>query len=96
MVVATHHGVHPLFVHPRYVDDITSAAFVSDLGDLLHKAALWVYGHVHESFDYTVGRAHIVANPRGYALNYKNVNCSAGLVLENAAFRPCVLSTSLA
>ena len=29
--------------------------------------ALWIHGHVHESFDYTIGRTQVVCNPRGYA-----------------------------
>ena len=28
--------------------------------------ALWVHGHVHDAFDYTIGRTRVLANPRGY------------------------------
>jgi hypothetical protein len=27
---------------------------------------LWIHGHVHDSFDYQIGRTRIVCNPRGY------------------------------
>lgn len=30
------------------------------------QADLWVHGHVHESFDYWIGRCRVVCNPRGY------------------------------
>ena len=68
-VVVTHHGPHPLSVHPRFKDNEMNAAFVSDLSDLLPGADLWLHGHVHDSFDYQVGRCRVVANPAGYVLN---------------------------
>ena len=68
-VVITHHGPHPLSVHPRYVGDQLSAAFVSDLSDLMPGVDLWLHGHVHDGFDYQVGRCRVVANPAGYVLN---------------------------
>lgn len=64
-VVVTHHGPHPLSVHPRYAGDTLSAAFVSDLSDLMQQADLWLHGHVHDGFDYRVGRCRVVANPAG-------------------------------
>lgn len=90
-VVVTHHGVHPLSVHPKYAGDILSAAFVSDLGELLLKADCWLHGHVHDSFDYGVGRTRVVANPRGYPLNHQRVNRAEALVFENPAFDPMCL-----
>ena len=91
-VIVTHHGVHPLSIHPRFVGDIVNAAFVSDLGLLLNRADLFIHGHVHDSFDYRVGRARVVVNSRGYALNRHNVNRVRALQFENAAFDPmCVV-----
>lgn len=68
-VVVSHHGPHPLSVHPRYVGDHLSAAFVSDLSALMPGVDLWLHGHVHDGFDYQVGRCRVVANPAGYVLN---------------------------
>jgi Icc-related predicted phosphoesterase len=31
------------------------------------RAALWIHGHMHESFDYEVYGTRLVCNPRGYA-----------------------------
>lgn len=91
-VVVTHHGPHPLSVHPRYAGDPTNAAFVSDLTGLLQKANVWVHGHVHDSFDYKVAGCRVVANPRGYARNVYSANDADSLQFENSAFEyACVI-----
>lgn len=92
-VVVTHHGVHPSSVHPRYAGDITNAAFVSDLTDLVERADFWFHGHVHDSFDYTVGKCRVVANPRGYARNRYSATSPKALEFENASFQhACVIN----
>ena len=68
-VLITHHGPHPLSVHPRYAGDPANAAFVTDLSALLSDAKLWLHGHVHDSFDYMVGGCRVMTNPLGYAHN---------------------------
>jgi len=85
-VVVTHHGPHPLSVHPRYIGDQLNAAFVSDLTELLFKADLWLHGHVHDSFDYTVGGCRVVANPSGYVLNRRYAIDPSEYEFENKAF----------
>lgn len=65
-VVITHHGPHPKSVHKRHNGQLLSAAFVSDLTPLMGKAALWIHGHIHNSFDYAVAGTRIIANPKGY------------------------------
>ena len=91
-VVITHHGPHPLSVHPRYAGDPVNAAFVSDLSELLPKADLWLHGHVHDSFDYSVGGCRVVANPLGYPRNLRSVEHAKKLVFENQAFQwACVI-----
>jgi predicted phosphodiesterase len=66
-IVVTHHAPHRLSLAARYADDLVSAGFVSDLGALVGApAALWVHGHTHTCFDYTVGDTRVVCNPRGY------------------------------
>jgi hypothetical protein len=86
-VVVTHHGPHPLSVHPRYAGDATNAAFVSDLGELLFGPDLWMHGHVHDSFDYHVGTCRVVANPRGYPSNARSCDCVRDLLFENPSFQ---------
>lgn len=87
-VVVTHHGPHALSVHPRYAGDPLNAAFVSDLSDLLQQGpALWLHGHVHDSFDYNVNGCRIVANPRGYPGNARSCEQMNDLMFENPGFQ---------
>lgn len=64
--------------------------FVSDLTPLLDHVTLWAHGHVHNSFDYTVGTCRVIANPRGYPLRNRDrsmVLTSDGRpVFENGEF----------
>lgn len=87
-VVVTHHGPHPLSVHPRYSADLLSAAFVSNLSELMPSVDLWVHGHVHDSFDYQVGRCRVVANPSGYVLNRRAIKSLDEALYENKHFKP--------
>jgi Icc-related predicted phosphoesterase len=68
-VVITHHAPSSQSVHPRYAHDLLTPAFASNLESLMDgdRAALWVHGHMHESFDYEVDGTRVVCNPRGYA-----------------------------
>jgi Icc-related predicted phosphoesterase len=67
-VVVTHHGIHWNSTLRLSRDDILSAAYVSDLANMIeaHQPALWVHGHVHASFDYQVGKTRVLCNPHGY------------------------------
>lgn len=65
-VVVTHHGPHRGSLAARFASDLTSAAFISNLDELMGKSALWIHGHTHNSFDYGVEGTRIVCNPRGY------------------------------
>lgn len=86
-VVVTHHGPHPLSVHPRYEGDELNAAFVSDLSPLLGNADYWLHGHVHDAFDYLVESCRVVANPRGYATNISSCAAFSQLRFENPGFQ---------
>lgn len=90
-VVVTHHGPHPLSVHPRYAEDPLNPSFSSDLGELLLTPDLWLHGHTHDSFDYKVGNCRVVANPAGYVLGRKPTHGVLGIPLENEAFSPSLV-----
>ena len=80
-VVVTHHAPSPQSIHPRFADSLLNACFVSDARHLLgaDRARLWIHGHTHDSFDYSVNGTRVVCNPRGYARNG---------VVENPHFDP--------
>ena len=81
-VVVTHHAPHPRSKHSRFGSDLLSAAFVSDLTAVVEagRPALWIHGHVHESFDYRVGNTRILCNPNGYGT--ENPRFDPALVVE--------------
>ncbi len=80
-VVVTHHAPTRRSIHPRFADSLLNACFVSDAQHLLggDRTQLWIHGHTHDSFDYTVRGTRVVCNPRGY---------SKGGVIENPHFDP--------
>ncbi|MGB7300500.1 MAG: metallophosphoesterase, partial [Burkholderiaceae bacterium] len=80
-VVVTHFAPSRKSIHPQFADSPLNACFVSDLEAhiLRWQPDLWVHGHTHNSFDYSVGQTRVVCNPRGYA---------PGGDLENPLFDP--------
>lgn len=85
-VVVTHHGPHRQSIHPRYDGNLANAAFISDLTPLLDWVDLWIHGHVHDSFDYSVGRCRVLTPSRGYALNRRQARVPAERQWENSPF----------
>ena len=81
-MVLSHHAPHPRSNHSRFGSDLLSAAYVSDLTPVIDagRPDLWVHGHVHESFDYSVGATRVVCNPHGYGV--ENQKFDPGLVVE--------------
>ena len=67
-VVVTHHAPSRYSIASRFAHDISSAAFASDLAALIIERGpvLWVHGHVHDRFDYALGKTRVLCNPRGY------------------------------
>jgi predicted phosphodiesterase len=75
-VVITHHAPSRKSIHPRYADSLLNACFVSDAERLFgtSRARLWIHGHTHDSFDYTVNGTRVICNARGYAKADTNEN----------------------
>lgn len=85
-VVITHHSPSPKSIHSRFDGSLINNCFVSNSEHLMgaDRAALWIHGHTHDSFDYHVNGTRVVCNPRGYAKDGIN---------ENAAFDPGLIIT---
>jgi Calcineurin-like phosphoesterase len=83
-VVVTHHAPSSQSVHPRYARDLLTPAFASNLENLMDgdRPALWVHGHMHESYDYEVYGTRVVCNPRGYAPRALNPEFRPDFVVE--------------
>jgi len=65
-VVVTHHGCSKYSIAPQWLGKLLCCAFSSNLDHLMGRCALWVHGHVHNSFDYTIAGTRVRGNPRGY------------------------------
>lgn len=87
-VVITHHGPHVGSIHERFSDNPCNAGFISHLDDLVAQADLWIHGHVHDSFDYRVGKCRVVTNPGGYAGGLARAKRIEEISWENPAFDP--------
>ena len=86
-VVVSHHLPSMRSVAERYKSDHLSAAFASNLDDLVEMADLWIHGHTHDSFDYQLGKCRVVCNPRGYPANrirdtYENAMFDPAKIIE--------------
>jgi len=66
-VVVSHHGCVREAVKAGKESEMISAAYASDCQRLLEHVDLWIYGHTHESRDFTIGRTRIVSNAKGYS-----------------------------
>lgn len=85
-VVVTHHAPSPRSIAEKFQGDPLNPAFASDLDRLIHRyrPALWIHGHMHDSFDYRFGETRIVCNPRGYFPDQLNPRFDPHFVVEVA------------
>lgn len=69
-IVVTHHAPSYKSIHPiyhKYGED--NYFFCSDLDQFIldnPNIKLWIHGHVHSPFDYTIGNCRVVCNPLAY------------------------------
>lgn len=79
-VVITHMCPSFRSVHDRYKSSLASAAFSSNLDDLVAKSDYWIHGHTHDSYDYMIEQCRVLCNPCGYQ--------TTGGAPENKGFNP--------
>lgn len=75
-VVITHHAPTHMSIAPAYQHECErylNGAYVNRLEDAIFdgeiKADLWMHGHTHTNFDYSIGGCRVVCNPRGYQMH---------------------------
>ena len=68
--------------------DLLTPAFASNLENLMDgdRVALWIHGHMHESFDYEIYGTRIVCNPRGYAPMALNEGFEKNIQLKSVSY----------
>jgi len=79
-VVITHHGPHPICQHPLYPVSEISAAFHSDLSELIENndIDIWSFGHTHANVDKAIVGTRIISNQAGYpGENVNDFNAAA-------------------
>ena len=70
VIVVTHHSPSHKSIAPQYRhEELMNGAFHNDLDYMMEMAdniKLWIHGHTHDEFDYTIGITKVLCNPRGY------------------------------
>ncbi|WP_121488407.1 metallophosphoesterase [Chryseobacterium sp. 7] len=67
-IVVTHHAPSIQSVPEHYKEDPLTAAYASDLEDLIseYQPLYWIHGHIHTPCRYKIGETEIICNPHGY------------------------------
>lgn len=97
VVIVTHMAPTHLSIHDKYRYDFDlNGAYVSDLSQLIldyPEIIIWCHGHVHNTFDYTIGSTRVITNPRGYPMNFHKTRITSkddpwwnGLIWENSDY----------
>jgi Icc-related predicted phosphoesterase len=83
-IVVTHSCPSIQSIPERFQDHRLAPAFASNMEDIIldYQPRLWIHGHTHDSFDYTIGKTRIVCNPRGYVPNASNPEFDPGLTIK--------------
>lgn len=69
VVVISHFAPTRKSIHHRFAGNGMNSYFCNDLEYYISvnpKITHWIHGHTHDEFDYKVGNARILCNPRGY------------------------------
>ena len=78
VIVVTHHSPSHRSIAPEYKnEELMNGAFHNQLDYLMELAdniKLWIHGHTHTAFDYTIGITNVVCNPRGYPKENQHMN----------------------
>ena len=72
-VVITHWPPTKQAIHPKFEGDRLNPYFINDHEYVVRKigAKLWISGHTHEPYDYSIGVTRCVGNPSGYPGEYQ-------------------------
>jgi len=87
-VVVTHHA--PSLHSTRAKGEDWEHLYGSSYDALIEDCgpALWIHGHVHDSFEYTVGRTTVACNPRGYVRYGENARFDPARTITLPRSRP--------
>ena len=82
-IVITHHAPSKQSIPEAYKEDYLSAAYASDLEDLVlkYQPEYWIHGHIHTPACYNIGTTKVICNPHGY-INEKYNGYERELIIE--------------
>lgn len=67
-VVITHHAPSIQSIPETHKEDYLSAAYASDLEELVlkYQPEYWIHGHIHTPASYNIGKTQVICNQHGY------------------------------
>lgn len=67
-IVVTHHAPGIQSVPEHYKEDPLTAAYASDLEDVIkeYQPLYWIHGHIHTPCRYKIDETEVICNPHGY------------------------------
>lgn len=66
-IAVSHFAPSNLSIHEQYKDaGYKNSYFCNRMDSIVEKYDFWIHGHLHNSFDYQIGKCRVIANPRGY------------------------------
>lgn len=85
-VVITHSSPTVKSISERFVNSDINCYFVCPMRNLGHisfeSPKLWIHGHTHDSFDYTIDTTRVICNPFGYYRREENPKFKAKKIIE--------------
>jgi len=83
-VVVTHFLPSRRSVARQFEPSLINTYFASSLDRLIedYRPALWIHGHTHETFDYSIGPTRVICNPRGYPPHKLNASFDPAVIVE--------------
>ena len=82
--IVSHHAPSFQSVHPRHQgprDNLLNPSYASELSDFIldhPQIRMWVHGHLHDHFCYSIGDCLVYCNPRGYPSEPRHETYSLG------------------
>lgn len=74
-ILITHYVPSNKFCHPRFVGEVSSCLFNSELAEFIQPDRMpkvWIFGHTHDSYNEEYLGTKFICNPRGYLT--ENIN----------------------
>lgn len=69
-IIVSHHLPSRHSIAPRFEGEPSNVGFVTDYTDRIlameKPPKIWIHGHTHDKFDYTLDSTRIICHPRGY------------------------------